>query len=493
MSHEVVVVGGGIGGLTVAALLAARGVNVCLLERESRAGGCAANIEAFDYSFEPGAGLYTGWDNGEIYERIFNELAVEPPPVSQLEPSYVVRLPDKRQVALTSDTERFESNLTDAFPECPDAAIQFYGDATRVSNYVTQAMDFRTGTTPRRFGSSLLKSLVSRSLRKSDKESVAHHLSQTSSRFRRFIDVQLQELVQGCTEECSYAFGSMALSLARKRVYAITGGPSTLVGKLVESIKSNGGIVRMDTPVLRLAYDKNGRTVGVDLLSGETVTASKAIVSNMTIWDTYGKLVGLNRTPASIRQQLKTLRGWGAYMLYLGMDETAAERLPADRILVLTDWQVEQPYNPEANQFMFACTPAWDPRAPQGKRAVTIHTFTDVDEWFTYHEDEMEHERKDQAVLEDWWERVHSALPELGSEIEVIDTATPLSFYELTRRKLGMVGGIGRTLSTLRPNLSSHRTSLPNLFLVGDTTLPGPGLNAVTYSALIVANEIQKG
>ena len=37
MTHEVVVVGGGFGGLTVAALLAARGVDVCLLERESRA------------------------------------------------------------------------------------------------------------------------------------------------------------------------------------------------------------------------------------------------------------------------------------------------------------------------------------------------------------------------------------------------------------------------------------------------------------------------
>ena len=54
MTYEVVVVGGGIGGLTAAALLAARGVSVCLLERASRVGGCAANFEHLDHVFEGG-------------------------------------------------------------------------------------------------------------------------------------------------------------------------------------------------------------------------------------------------------------------------------------------------------------------------------------------------------------------------------------------------------------------------------------------------------
>ncbi len=67
MNCEVVVVGGGIGGLTVAALLAQRGVDVCLLERESQAGGCAASFEKFGYSFEPGHGLYTGWNAEGIH------------------------------------------------------------------------------------------------------------------------------------------------------------------------------------------------------------------------------------------------------------------------------------------------------------------------------------------------------------------------------------------------------------------------------------------
>ena len=57
MDCEVAVVGGGIGGLTVAAVLAKRGVDVCLLERESQVGGCAASVEKFGYKFDPTDGL----------------------------------------------------------------------------------------------------------------------------------------------------------------------------------------------------------------------------------------------------------------------------------------------------------------------------------------------------------------------------------------------------------------------------------------------------
>jgi phytoene dehydrogenase-like protein len=94
-------------------------------------------------------------------------------------------------------------------------------------------------------------------------------------------------------------------------MFAIQGGASTLANTLADSIKQSGSKVRLDSPVLRLSYDSSGAATGVDLLSGETVTASKAIISNLTIWDTYGKLVGLNRTPTEIRKQLGRLRGWG--------------------------------------------------------------------------------------------------------------------------------------------------------------------------------------
>jgi phytoene dehydrogenase-like protein len=84
-------------------------------------------------------------------------------------------------------------------------------------------------------------------------------------------------------------------------------------------------------------------------------------------------------------------------------------------------------------------------------------------------------------------------MPELGSSVEVIETATPRTFYENTRRRLGMVGGVGQSLDVFGPNSLSHLTAIPNLYMVGDSVFPGQGIAAVTQSGLIVANELMQG
>ena len=53
-----------------------------------------------------------------------------------------------------------------------------------------------------------------------------------------------------------------------------------------------------------------------------------------------------------------------------------------------------------------------------------------------------------------------------------------------------MVGGTGQALDAFGANAVTHRTTVANLFMVGDTVFPGNGVAAVTHAALVVANEI---
>ena len=380
--YDVVVVGGGIGGLTVAALLSARGVSTCVLERQSQVGGCIGRVEFSGFQFEPGMGVYRSFGQGEIYERIFSELPVDVPQTSLVTQPYVVRLADGTDVKLIGD-ESFVDELV--------------------------------------------------------------------------VDLQLRA----------------GLARARGPLYAIQGGPATLVERLAESIKRSGGTVRLDTPVLRLAYDQSGEAIGVDLLSGERVAARKAIVSNLTIWDTYGKLIGLNRTPPEIKKQLNALHGTGAYVVYATIEDSAIARLPSGRMLVATT-----PTDADDDWFTEITL------AVHG-RTVTLKSATDVNEWFTYHASEEDFEESDQAALERFWTKLHAAVPELGSGIEIIETANPRTFYDQTRRKLGMVMGIQSS------RIPSSQTVLPNLFVAGDTVSPFPDLSSVAQTALSVADAIK--
>jgi phytoene dehydrogenase-like protein len=357
MSYDIVVVGGGIGGLTVAALLSARGMSTCLLERQSLVGGCIARVEFQGYDFEPGMGLYTGFDPGGIYEKLFSELPVDIPEVALLTSPHITRLKDGTEV------ESLKGGL-----------------------------------------------------------------------------------------------------------YTIAGGPARLAERLAESIKRSGGSVRLNSPVLRLSFDESQRANGIDLLSGEKVFARKAIVSNLTIWDTYGKLVGLNRTPSEIKRRLNTLHASGVYVVYASIEESAVARLPSERLLVKDD----------AGEFTLAIA---SHQAPAGKRAVTLTTRTDVDPWFSYQSSEEDYEEWDQEALEHFWKRLHAALPELGGDIEIIETANPRTYYDLTRRKLGMVMGV-------EGSTEGPRTILPNLYMVGDTVSPEARVEEVVRAGRALADEL---
>src|SRR6267378_3618041 len=244
MDCEVVVVGGGIGGLTVAALLAARGLDVCLLERESRVGGCAASFDKFGYTFEQGYGLYALWQPNEIHDRVFSELPVNPPETGRLEPGYVVRLPDKSEVSLTASTEVFEDDLRLVFPECADKAVSFYRKLASFSAALQRVLqrtpDFLTAPRSRQAYTLLSEGKIGAQILASNKQTTLQHLDGASLRFRRFVDVQLQALALADSAEVAYLYAVLALTAPRGGLFAIRGGASALAERLADSIKQSG-------------------------------------------------------------------------------------------------------------------------------------------------------------------------------------------------------------------------------------------------------------
>src|SRR5215813_2161972 len=217
MKCEVIVVGGGIGGLTVAALLAARGVDVALFERQAQVGGCVAKFEQLVKSFDPTCGLYSSWETGGVWESVFGRLPVNPPNVTKLSPNFVVRLPNGKDVTVSSDGEALEQSVANAFPDCADRAVQFIRPIP--------------GSCP-------------------DRKSFAD----TNENFRTFIDAQLAFLAQRTTETAESSSVIDTLRLATGDMWEIEGCAYSLADRLDSSFKQSGGRLRLNSPVLRLAY-----------------------------------------------------------------------------------------------------------------------------------------------------------------------------------------------------------------------------------------------
>lgn len=446
MAYDVLVVGGGVGGLTVAALLAARGVNVCVFERGSQVGGCVRRVQYSGLDFEPGMGLYPHWGDGEIYDEIFAQLPIPSPETDPIDSDYVVRFADGADVYLRRDNADFSEELRKSFRECSAEAIEFYRLIQRPPN-----LD----------------------------DDVIKYAKNTSARFLRFVDAQLRTFVQTPIERCTLRGAIHALNLPRQKLYSIAGGAPTICESLAEAVKKAGGTVRLNSPVLRLAYDGNGTAIGVDLLSGERVIATRSIISNMTIWDTYGKLIGLNRTPPEIKKSLATVQSGGAYLIYASLEPSALERLPSERFLICSTGAEE---SLETSDITFATSSVI---GPDGKRAVTLKANCQVEDWFAFQSSEEDYEAWDQEALAEVWASLHRELPELGSDIEVIETANPRTFYDDTRRKLGMVMGVEQLSASLA--LADCRTSVPNVFVISDTVTDGFGLASVSKSAFSLA------
>ena len=221
----------------------------------------------------------------------------------KLSPGYVVRLPEARDIAVSEERERFEGELARVFPHFGKPAIEFFRALDRVAE---------TGSD----------------------DSVEKLLAQAPADFRFFLNVQLQAFGQCTSTQCSATRAAQLLVPTRAPVWSIDGGGQELANRLAQSLKASGGTIRLNAPVLRLAYASDGVPVGIDLLSGERVLAKRAIISNLTVWDTYGKLVGPGRTPKAIAAEIRNLHAWGAYLLFLSMDEDAQNRLAARRMLV---------------------------------------------------------------------------------------------------------------------------------------------------------------
>ncbi|WP_036483320.1 C-3',4' desaturase CrtD [Myxosarcina sp. GI1] len=498
--NSIVVVGGGIGGLTAGALLAKRGYRVTIYDGAIVPGGCASTFKRRGFTFDVGATQVAGLEPGGIHHRIFQELEIEPPKASYCDPACAVFLPGETQpINVWRDVGRWQEERARQFPN----SETFWRLMRRLFEASWQFQK-RDPVLPPRSPWDLWQ-LVS-AVRLDTLITVPFTLMTVGDalkiyglyddkRLKTFLDLQLKLYSQVNADETAllYAATALAVSQSPQGLFHLQGSMQVLSDRLVAGLEKYGGKLLMRHSVEKI-HTQAGKVTGVTVRNrqGEIKTIpAKQVIANVTAQNLVS-LIDTNVSGYGWRDKLlnifqrrvdKLPQPSGAFVIYLGVKR---EAIPQNCPPHLQFFYDEEGVIGENNSLFVSVSKPGDGRAPEGYATLIASTFTDVDLW--WHSEN--YETLKQQYTQEAIARLGTYFALTDDNIIHVEAATPRTFQKFTSRDKGIVGGVGQRISTFGPFGFANRTPIKNLWLVGDSTHPGEGTAGVSYSALTVVRQI---
>jgi phytoene dehydrogenase-like protein len=265
------------------------------------------------------------------------------------------------------------------------------------------------------------------------------------------------------------------------------GGSGALVDALVQGLERHGGKLMLGAHVEQVIVEGD-RAVGVRLRDRQEIRASRAVISNASVWDTL-KLLPENAVPKQFRAKRQATPECDSFMhLHLGIDAQGLEKNLACHYVVVNNW--EAGVTAPQNVVVISIPSTLDSSlAPPGKHV--IHVYTPGNEpyaiWQGMDRKSEEYAEQKRSRAEVMWQALERIIPDIRSRCEVTLVGTPLTHERFLRRHQGSYGPGIAAGAGMFPGPS---TPLPGLLCCGDSTFPGIGLPAVAASGMIAANTL---
>ncbi|MEO3886746.1 phytoene desaturase family protein [Nonomuraea sp. B5E05] len=470
---EVTVIGGGVGGMVCALLLARQGHEVRLYERSARLGGKLAEHRRDGFAFSLGPSLLT-------MPELFRELGLRR---ELVEPELLCRyrFADGTVLDAPRDPERMAAEVERLAPGEGPGWRAFHSWARGCLRAAHRTV----------FAGPLIR--PPGQARLSDLLAVAPARTLDGLARRYFRDARLRQYTG---RYATYAGSSPYLAPAAlgcvpalehgQGVWYTPGGLARLADDLALLLKAAGVRVFLSEPVA--AVEAGGsRVTGVRLASGERVR-SDVVVANTDAAALYARLLPDRRR---LRRIARLGRSSSALLLLAGV-EGRTPGLPHHSVLFSAGYErefadiFERGSPPRDPTIYVGCSAVDDPsQAPRGAENWTVLVNVparDPGRWpigvRAYRD----------LVLERLAERGH----DLAGRLRFVDVFTPADL----RERYGSWGGAiygsacrGRLAPFLRPG---NRGPRRGLYLVGGSVHPGGGLPMVALGARIVAGLVAR-
>jgi C-3',4' desaturase CrtD len=487
-TFDLIVIGGGMGGLACAGLAQLRGMKVALLEAHSRLGGCAGYFDRGLYTFDAGATALMGLAPGEPIGDLLTAIGVDFEAVRS--PRYRVYLPD-RTLDVTADRDVFEAACNASFPGRAEARRIFWRLQAAVGSTLFDAAN-RVPRLPARSFDDLrhdlailgLRGLLAASTWALSVLDVLRLLGLDDDQpFRSLVAMLLQDTAQAGPETVPFANASACLQAYRLGMSRPKGGMAALADGIGHRFALMGGELRCGTIVDHVEPLASG---GFLVKTRRNARFHARQVAFDLPLDLAASLLTRPLDGSLARREAKSRAAWSAVTGYLAIDRAA---VPDDSPLfhqVLQSY--DRPIHDGNNVLISLSTPGDPGYGPADVRVATLSTHTRPADWSGL-------DTKGHSALKlDYEGRLLAALaralPDAPKALRHAEFATPRSFRRYTRRSGGAVGG--PPVSRRNSNFLAVGSDVlgPGLWVVGDSVFPGQGTMATVLSAIRVIERI---
>jgi phytoene dehydrogenase-like protein len=493
--HDVIVIGGGLGGLSAAAKLARAGLDVRLLERHVQPGGYASTFYRDPYEFEISlhelSGIGTEGNRGPLYHDLESLGVAQRLRFIEIEHLYRAVAPDHGlDIRLPANWDGALETMISSFPNEERGLRRLFARFRQIQREV------------RAIGESGEAPSVVKALTRYPAVSHAAAVPLSALLYRELKD-PLARMALGQ----AWSFFGLPPSKLAAVLYAgglasyMTYGASYIEGKsqalsnaFVEVIEEAGGEVSLGDGVKRILTEGD-RVTGVLTEHGEHLVAD-TIVANANPVTVALDLIGADRVPETFLRRLSiTEPSISTVCVYLGLAADTNELGFEDHeVFINGTVDLEQQFRDAAkleppDSLLLTAYSVADPNfSPPGTSVAVLVALADGRAWQTV--DPADYPALKQRYAEALVERASRIYPALPGSIEVSVVSTPLTNMRYTGNVAGAIYGFANTPAENPVFRLDQRGPLEGLWFAGAWTQPGGGFEPTISSGIGAAGSI---
>jgi len=483
----VVVIGAGIGGITAATHLAKQGLQVTVLEKNTRPGGRCDRIVQDGHTFDTGPTLLV---MPLLYESEFAALGTslhDLLDLQRVDPTYHLVFDNGSQLALTSDMKFLYDQLEKIEPGSFQALMRYLNEGHRHYHLGIEKLvqpDFRKASDFFKFSNLPLLYQV---------KPLAKHYANMSNYFddpRLKAAFTFQDVYMGLSPfEAPATFSMMPYTELAHGVWYPRGGMYRVIEALMSLARTAGVEFAFDTSVEQIEV-KGKQARGVRLADGKFMQAD-AVLANADLPYVYQDLLPQDE---QVEKLAKKRYSCSVISFFWGVDKTY-ETLGAHTLFLADDYRenfdsIIQDLDLPVNPSLYVHAPArLDPgMAPQGQDTLTAivpvgHMSSNgQQDWGAL---------RDQARQQVFRRLQTLGIKDLEEHIKFEINFTPLSWRKRYNLVKGSTHGLCHNLTQLgyfRPD--NRHKHYHNLYFTGASTRPGTGMPTAMVSGRLSAQRI---